>query len=108
MVIGSETSTISAPAAFAISTPWRHAASMAGGMSSTRYSFGTPTRMPLIPSPSAARKSGSARSDDVESLGSCPAIAESMIAASSTVRASGPGWSSEEAKATTPQREQRP
>src|SRR6516164_6470644 len=32
----------------------------------------------------------------------------SMIAASRTVRVIGPGWSSEEAYATTPQREQRP
>jgi hypothetical protein len=32
----------------------------------------------------------------------------SRIAASSTVRAIGPAWSSEEAKATMPQREQRP
>ena len=30
------------------------------------------------------------------------------MAASRTVRASGPAWSSEEAKATMPQREQRP
>ena len=45
---------------------------------------------------------------EVESLGSWPAIACSMSAASSTVRVSGPAWSSEEAKAIMPQREQRP
>ena len=45
---------------------------------------------------------------EVESLGSWPAIACSSRAESSTVRANGPGWSSELAKATTPQREQRP
>ncbi len=32
----------------------------------------------------------------------------SRIAASRTVRANGPAWSSDEAKATMPQREQRP
>ena len=31
-----------------------------------------------------------------------------MMAASRTVRVIGPAWSSDEAKATTPQREQRP
>ena len=36
------------------------------------------------------------------------ARADSRIAASSTVLAIGPAWSSEEAKATMPQREQRP
>ena len=47
-------------------------------------------------------------STEVESLGSNPAIAPSMIAVSRTLRAIGPAWSSEEAKATIPQREQRP
>jgi hypothetical protein len=44
----------------------------------------------------------------VLSFGSSPAIACSMIAASRTVLVIGPAWSSEEAKATMPQREQRP
>ena len=35
-------------------------------------------------------------------------MAPSMIAQSRTVRAIGPAWSSEDAKATMPQREQRP
>jgi hypothetical protein len=35
-------------------------------------------------------------------------MASSMIAQSRTSRAIGPAWSSEEAKATMPQREQRP
>ena len=43
-----------------------------------------------------------------ESFGSWPAMPCSSSALSSTVRANGPGWSSELANATTPQREQRP
>ena len=57
---------------------------------------------------SAASKSGTGRAAEVESFGSWPAIAWSMIAASRTVLAIGPAWSSDEAKATMPQREQRP
>ena len=56
----------------------------------------------------AAAKSGTASGAEVESLGSWPAMPCSSRALSSTVRANGPGWSSELAKATTPQREQRP
>jgi len=41
-------------------------------------------------------------------LGSKPAIASRRIAQSRTVRAIGPAWSSELAKETMPQREQRP
>ncbi len=41
-------------------------------------------------------------------LGSKPAMFSSRIAQSRTSRAIGPAWSSDEAKATTPQREQRP
>ena len=47
-------------------------------------------------------------SAQVESIGSCPHIDWSMMAASRTVRAIGPAWSSELAKATIPHREQRP
>src|SRR5579883_3452635 len=76
---------------------------------STRYSFGMPMRSPLMSVlRAAATKSGTASGAEVESFGSCPDMACSMIAASSTVRANGPGWSSELANATTPQREQRP
>ncbi len=57
---------------------------------------------------SAAAKSGTASVAEVESLGSCPAIACSISAASRTLLVIGPAWSSEEAKATMPQREQRP
>src|SRR5579883_1281815 len=58
--------------------------------------------------PKEYRVDGTASGAEVESFGSCPDMACSMIAASSTVRANGPGWSSELANATTPQREQRP
>ncbi len=47
-------------------------------------------------------------STEVESLRSTDAICRSMIAASRTVRVIGPAWSSEDANATVPQREQRP
>src|ERR1700753_3777517 len=47
-------------------------------------------------------------STEVVSLGSWPAIERIRIAASRTLRAIGPAWSSEEANATMPQREQRP
>jgi len=47
-------------------------------------------------------------STEVVSFGSWPAIERSSIAASRVLRAIGPAWSSEEAKATMPQREQRP
>src|SRR3954464_3042246 len=46
--------------------------------------------------------SGTGPSIDVESSGWCPAITECSSAASSTVRAQGPAWSSEEASATSP------
>ena len=39
---------------------------------------------------------------DVASFGSCPAITSNSVAASATVRAKGPIWSSDEAKATRP------
>ena len=77
-------------------------------MPGRRYSFGTPIRSPFTPRAQAAAKSGTGRSTEVESLGSNPAMEPSSRAQSSTVRATGPAWSSEEAKATTPQREQRP
>src|SRR5690606_35875799 len=77
-------------------------------MPSMRYSFGTPMVSPLTPRSTAAAKSGTGRSADVEALGSKPDMEVSISAASSTVRAIGPAWSSEEATATVPQREQRP
>src|SRR5436190_11062451 len=47
-------------------------------------------------------------STDVVSFGSWPAIERIRIAVSRTVRANGPAWSSDDANATMPQREQRP
>jgi hypothetical protein len=73
-----------------------------------RYSRGMPMRRPRMSPVSAAAKSGTATSAEVESFGSWPAIARSMSAASRTLRVIGPAWSSDEAKATVPQREQRP
>ena len=65
-------------------------------------------RRPFTERAQAAAKSGTGTSALVESFGSKPAMERSRIAQSSTVRATGPAWSSEEAKATTPQREHRP
>src|SRR5262249_14875349 len=50
----------------------------------------------------AATTGGTGASSEVESHGSCPEIASCSSAASSTVLVSGPGVSSEEAKATSP------
>ena len=88
--------------------PRSHSAAISAGMSSSRYSRGTPIFSPLTGRPSARAKSGVSTSSEVESFGSWPAIEVSRIAASSTVLAIGPAWSSEEAKATMPKREQRP
>ena len=77
-------------------------------MPSSRYSFGTPMRRPFTERPQAAAKSGTGTSALVLSFGSKPAMERSRIAQSSTVRATGPAWSREEAKATTPQRLHRP
>ena len=51
---------------------------------------------------------GTGASIEVESIGSCPDIASCSRAASSTVRPNGPGVSREDAKATTPYREEPP
>jgi hypothetical protein len=67
-----------------------------------------PMVLPRMSPVSIASKSGTGRSAEVESFGSCPAIACSMIAQSRTDLVIGPAWSSDEAKATIPQREQRP
>src|SRR3989304_3803003 len=47
-------------------------------------------------------------STQVESRRSCPAITPSRAAASATVRAIGPPWSSDDAKAIIPYRDTRP
>ena len=56
----------------------------------------------------AATTGGTGASTDVESHGSWPEIASCSRAASSTVRASGPGVSSDEAKAISPYRDDPP
>ena len=56
----------------------------------------------------AATTGGTGASMDVASSGSCPDITSCSSAASSTVRASGPGLSSDEANATTPYRDEPP
>ncbi len=54
-------------------------------------------RLPLRSPRSMASKSGTARSAEVESFGSWPAMAPSRMAASRTDLAIGPAWSSDEA-----------
>src|SRR5690606_37318434 len=96
------------PASFSHAIPWSHDLRISSSVPSMRYSRGMPTFLPLRSASSEAAHSGTGLSRLVESFGSKPAIASSMIAQSSTERAIGPAWSSELAKATTPQREQRP
>ena len=104
-----ETSTISQPASFSQAMPCSQSASISAGMPSTRYSLGTPMRRPLTELADEGLEVRHRHVDRlVESFGSCPAMERSRIAASSTVCAIGPAWSSDEAKATMPQREQRP
>ncbi len=67
-----------------------------------RKSATIPTRSPETPSSREASRLGAGRSSDVESIGSCPAITSSPSAASATVVAKGPIWSSELAKAMSP------
>src|SRR5437667_9051173 len=74
-----------------------------------KYSFGTPGRIPFTPLSRSRRRSSFVKSATiVASFGSLPKIASQTIAASSTVFANGPTWSSDEAKATTPHRGTRP
>ncbi len=58
--------------------------------------------MPSTPSSSTDSTRGVGRWSDVESSGSWPPITSKSRAASATVRAKGPIWSSDEAKATSP------
>ncbi len=64
--------------------------------------------MPVIDLFKNEVKSGTDSSDVVPSYGSCPAMALSKRAVSSTVLPIGPGESVEDAIATTPYRLQRP
>ena len=88
--------------------PCRHSLSIPAGMPSMVYSLGMPTLRPLAPFRKDAAKSGTGRAAEVASLASWPAMAASIRAASATLRVNGPAWSKDDAKATMPQREQRP
>src|SRR6202008_1444625 len=57
------------------------------------------------PALAAAITAGTSASTDVESFGSCPAITWCKRAVSSTVRAHGPPWSSDDAQAISPYRD---
>ena len=100
LALGSDTSTARAPwstrSDFARST----AAATSGASPSPKNSRGRPRRRPSIEP--LARSGGTARHDEVASRGSCPATASRSNAASSTPRASGPIWSSDDAKAIRP------
>ena len=88
--------------------PCSQTASISAGTPSIRYSLGMPILLPRMSLERLASQAGTGRLSEVESFASKPAIASSRIAQSLTSRAIGPAWSSEEAKATMPQREQRP
>jgi hypothetical protein len=59
-------------------------------------------RIPSTPSPIPGTVGSGVDGSEVLSSGSCPAIASYSNAASSTVVAKGPIWSSELANATSP------
>src|SRR5579862_4682511 len=60
------------------------------------------------PCRAASTTGGTGASMDVASIGSCPDITSCKRAVSSTVRPNGPGVSSDDAKATTPYRDEPP
>jgi hypothetical protein len=61
-----------------------------------------PGRSPDAPARAASTTDGTGASIEVESSGSYPPITSCSSAASSTVRAQGPPWSSDDAQATRP------
>ena len=67
-----------------------------------KYSFGSPIRSFFGSSSRPWLKRGAGCGIEVESRGSCPAIASRTFAQSSTERANGATWSSELAKARSP------
>ena len=67
-----------------------------------KNSRGTAMRSPSTPRSQPAEKSGTGTLAEVESQGSGPAIAWSSVAPSCTLRANGPIWSRELAKAISP------
>ena len=88
--------------------PLDQRASISSGIPSIRYSFGTPIFFPRISPVKKFSKHGTGILALVESLGSWPAIASNIIAASVTDFVIGPAWSSDEANATTPHLEHLP
>jgi len=78
------------------------AAPTSGSMPGMKYSAGIPMRRPRMSPVSAASKSGTGTSAEVESQRSWPAIACSRMAASRTSFVIGPIWSSDDANATSP------
>jgi hypothetical protein len=107
LVCGSERSTVSAPRSISASTVRTSAARMSSSIAS-KYSCGSPMRSPRTSPVSPSLYGGTGASSEVESRASNPAMVCSTRAASATVRVSGPTWSSDDANATTPQRETRP
>src|SRR5918992_3497247 len=68
----------------------------------------SPDRSPSAPRRAASTTAGTGSSIEVESIGSYPAITSCSSAVSSTVRAHGPPWSSDDAHAIRPYRETPP
>lgn len=81
---------------------------MLTGRPSLLNSFGIPILIPLTELFKLLRKLSFSFIDEVESLGSCPAIISNKAAASSTVLVIGPAWSSDDAKAMMPHLETLP
>src|SRR4029077_17142290 len=106
-VWGSETSRTAAPSSRSRRIARSAARRTAGSRSCGKYSFGTPITKPWSDSGTVGRRRES-RSSHVESLGSRPLITERTGAASCTLRPSTPIWSSEDPKATKPERLTRP
>ena len=79
-----------APALFSISAPSDQTDSISSGIPSILYSRGIPIVFPFTLPPRNDSKSGTGTSADVESFGSWPAIASSMMAASRTDFVKGP------------------
>ena len=105
---GSSTSTMSAPAPRRSATQDSKTAFTSGASPSSSMSAGTtPTFIDFTPASSVEVKSMS-MSWLVQSRLSRPAMAFMTRAASSTLRANGPTWSSDEPKATTPWRLTKP
>ena len=87
---GMDTSSTDAPRPSSTSAAARTASTTSVSVRSKKYSLGTPTRTPLIPSSSPLQKSSGGLSMEWESRGSCPAMTFITSAASRTVRVMGP------------------